>query len=40
MGENEDSGLLFTDELILCDESEEDLGVMLGRFSEMCIKKD
>ena len=29
-------GLLYADDLVLCDESEEDLPVMVGRFVEVC----
>ena len=29
-------GLLYADDLVLCGESEEDLGVMVGWFAEVC----
>ena len=29
-------GLLYVDDLVLCGESEEDLMVMLGWFTEVC----
>ena len=29
-------GLLYADDMVLCDESEEDLRVMVGRFAEVC----
>ena len=32
-------GLLYTDELVLCGESEENLRAMLGRFVEVCKKR-
>ena len=32
-------GLLYADDLVLCDESEEDLRVMVGRFSEVCRRR-
>ena len=32
-------GLLYADDLVLCDESEEDLRVMVGRFAEMCKRR-
>ena len=32
-------GLLYADNLVLCDESEEDLRAMLGWFVEMCRKR-
>ena len=32
-------GLLYTDDLVVCDESEEDLRVMVGRFVEMCRRR-
>ena len=33
------SGVLYTDDLVLCGESEEDLGSMVGRFAEVCKRK-
>ena len=30
------TGLVYADELVLCDESEEDLRKMVGRFAEVC----
>ena len=37
MGESGDCpGLLYVDDLVLCDELEEDLRVMVGRFAEVC----
>ena len=32
-------GLLHRDDLVLCDESEEDLRAMLGRFVEVCRRR-
>ena len=32
-------GLLHTDELVLCGESEEDLRVMVGWFAEVCRRR-
>ena len=32
-------GLLYTDDLILCGESEEDLLAMVGRFFEVCSRR-
>ena len=32
-------GLLYADDLILCDELEEDLTAMLGCFVEMCRRR-
>ena len=32
-------GLLYADDLALCGESEEDLRVMVGRFSEVCRRR-
>ena len=29
-------GLLYTDDLVLCGESEEELRSMVGRFAEVC----
>ena len=29
-------GLLYADDMVLCDESEEDLRTMVGRFVEVC----
>ena len=29
-------GLLYADDLVVCDESEEELRVMAGRFAEVC----
>ena len=31
--------LLYADDLVLCGESEEDLGVMVGRFAEVCSRR-
>ena len=37
MGENGGlPGLLYADDLILCGESEEDLRVMVGQFTQVC----
>ena len=33
-------GLLYTNDLVLCGELEEDLRVIVGRFVEVCMKKD
>ena len=33
------SGLLYANDLVLCGESEEDLRVMMGRFSEVCRRR-
>ena len=33
-------GLLYVDYLVLCDELEEDLRVMLGRFAEVCRRRE
>ena len=33
-------GLLYTDGLVLCGESEKELRVMMGRFAEMCRRED
>ena len=30
------SDLLYADDLVLCDESEEDLKAIVGRFIEVC----
>ena len=32
-------GLLYADDLVLCDESEEDLRAMVGHFVEMCGRR-
>ena len=32
-------GLLYADVLVLCGESEEDLRVMVGRFAEVCRRR-
>ena len=32
-------GLLYADDLVLCDESEEDLRAMVGRFVEVCRRR-
>ena len=32
-------GLLYTDDLVLCGESEEDLRVMVGLFAEVCRRR-
>ena len=32
-------GLLYADDLILCDESEEDPRMMVGRFAEVCTRR-
>ena len=32
-------GLLYTDDLVLCGEVEEDLRVMVGRFAEVCRRR-
>ena len=32
-------GLLYTDDLVPCGESEKDLRVMVGRFDEMCRRR-
>ena len=32
-------GLLYTDTLVLCEESEEDLKPMVGRFIEVCGRR-
>ena len=34
------SGLLYADDLFLYSESEEDLKVMVGRFVDVCRKRD
>ena len=31
--------LLYTDDLVLCGESEEDLRVMVRQFAEMCRRR-
>ena len=31
--------LLYADDMVLCDELEEDLMAMLGRFVKMCIRR-
>ena len=31
--------LLYTDDLVLCSESEEDLRGMVGQFAEVCRRK-
>ena len=33
-------GLLYTDDLVLCGESEEDLRAMMGRFVEVCREEN
>ena len=32
-------GLLYADDLVLCDESEEDLRVIVGQFAEVCRRR-
>ena len=32
-------GLLYTDDFVLCAESEEDLKAMMGRFVEVCRRR-
>ena len=32
-------GILHTDYLVLCGESEEDLRAMMGRFTEVCKRR-
>ena len=32
-------GLLYADDKVICDESEEALRVMIGRFAEVCRRK-
>ena len=32
-------GRLYVEELVLCGESEEDLGSMVGRFTEVCKRR-
>ena len=32
-------GLLYADDLVLCDESEEDLKAMVGCFVEVCRRR-
>ena len=32
-------GILYADDLVLCDESEEDLSAMVGRFAEVCRRR-
>ena len=32
-------GLLYADDLVLCDESEKNLGAMGGRFVEVCKRR-
>ena len=32
-------GFLYADDLVLCDESEEDLWSILGRFAEVCRRR-
>ena len=32
-------GLLYADDMVLCGESEEDLRVMVGQFSEVCRRR-
>ena len=32
-------GLLYADDLVLCDESEEDIKGMVGRFAEVCRRR-
>ena len=36
MGEWRLFGLLYADDLVLCGESEEDLGATVGWFAEVC----
>ena len=33
------SGLFYSDDLVLCGESEENLKVMMGRFVELCRRR-
>ena len=33
------SGLFYTGDLVLCGESEEDLGAVVGRFVEVCKRR-
>ena len=33
------SDLLYADDLFVCGESEENMGVMLGRFTELCRRR-
>ena len=33
-------GSLYADDLVLCDESEEDLRAIVGRFIEVCRRRD
>ena len=33
------SGLLYANDLVLCDELEEDLRAMMGRFGEVCKRR-
>ena len=33
------TGLLCTDDLVLCGESEEDLRAAVGRFAEVCRRR-
>ena len=32
-------GLLYADDLVLCDKSEENLRVMVGQFAEICRRR-
>ena len=32
-------GLFYADDLVLCDESEEELRAMVGRFAKVCRRK-
>ena len=40
MGESGLPGLLYADDLVLCGESKEDLRVMVGRFAEVCRRRE
>ena len=33
-------GLLYADDLVLCGESDEDLRVMVGMFTEVCRRRE
>ena len=39
MGESRLPGLSYADNLVLCDESDEDLSAMVGRFVEVCRRR-
>ena len=38
-GESRLPGLSYADNLVLCDESDEDLSAMVGRFVEVCRRR-